>query len=119
MPGSHSMRKLCIVHFHELEKYPPAINLIKSLLVYGASNNQVYVLTTSAQDDPTIEIEGVKIFRLVRWRRNMNRIVRMWRYFQFNISAFIKLIIIKPSAILYYETLSAGPPIWYKKFVNR
>jgi hypothetical protein len=113
------MRKLCIVHFVELEKFPPAINLIRYLASRRESNFSIDVLTTTSNENRVPAIEGVTIHSLVKWKQQMSKIGRAWQYAWFNLRAFVSLIRIRPDVILYYESLSSGPPLLYKKFVNR
>jgi hypothetical protein len=113
------MRKVCIVHFHELENFPPAINLIRFLGFSHQDDHSTLVLTTSADHHSVKEIGDTKIHSLLKWKKRTNRIRRMWKYLQFNIVALMRIIRFRPDAILYYETLSAGAPLLYKKFFRR
>jgi hypothetical protein len=113
------MRKLCIIHFHELQKYPPAINFIRFLSESARNKASIDVLTIEPEDHSLIEIPGVKIHRLGKWRRKMDRLERFFLYFKFNFSALFFLIRKSPDAILYYETLSAGAPWLFKKLFKK
>ena len=112
------MRRICIVHFLELEKFPPAMNFIRNLRNRSDSSIEIHVLTSSEKGHALLSVEGVNIHRLVQWKK-ISRVGRLFQYIQFNILAFAELVRLKPDAILYYESLSAGPPLWYKKFVKR
>jgi hypothetical protein len=113
------MRKLCIVHFQEIEKYPPTINLLRYLHEHSSANLIIEVLTTRGESSNFTISPGIKIHRLAKWGRRTNKVARMLLYLRFNFLAIIKLIRFSPGAILYYETLSAGPPWFYKKFIRK
>jgi hypothetical protein len=113
------MRKLCILHFQEIEKYPPTINLLRFLHDQSSQLLQVQVLTSAGARTTRVDIPGIKIHRLVIWKEKSNRLSRMLLYIRFNVLAIIKLIRFFPAVILYYETLSSGPAWFYKKFIRR
>jgi hypothetical protein len=113
------MRRVCIVHFHELEKFPPAINFIKTLDSLNQSALSTLILTTKGDRHFEDKIGNIKIHFLVKWEKRMNKMHRMWKYLQFNVAAIIRIIKFRPDAILYYETLSAAPPLLYKKFFKK
>jgi hypothetical protein len=113
------MRRLCIVHFQEIEKYPPTINLLRYLPENHSRDLNIEVLTTRGQA-PEFQISpDIKIRRLAKWGRRTNKVARMMLYIRFNFLAIIRLIRFSPDAILYYETLSVWPPWFYKKFLRK
>ena len=108
------MRKLCVIHFVELEKYPPTINLLRYLAIHSKGGLQIEVLTTGGSQKRIELPVDIKVHRLVSWRNKMGRLRRFLTYLQFNIGALLRLMKQSPDAILYYETLSAGAPWLFK-----
>lgn len=110
----------CIVHFQPVERYPPAFNLLRVLAEKKKPGDKIFLLTTEqAGSRGKMEIPGVKIFRIFKWKPGIHRIMRMIQYGQFILVVLIKLIGIKPDSLLYYETASAGAPYFYTGFFNR
>src|SRR5262245_13879178 len=106
------MRKLAIVHFQEIEKYPPTINLLRYLGENTDKELRIEVFTTVGASPYTASIPGIKIHRLARWSKKSTKVGRMLLYCRFNFLATVKLIFFSPDILLYFETLSAGPP-WF------
>lgn len=109
--------KILFVHFHPLEQYPPAMNLIDYLgsipdINLSVITNKVVIrrrLSTfsSAQ-------AGTKIYRPAcdsdsGW-------VRYFNYVLFYAASFFILLWERPSAIIYMETLSAWPALLFKRW---
>jgi len=113
------MRKLCVVHFQEIEKYPPTINLLRYLHEHSSANLIIEVVTTRRDSTNYVTSPGIKIYRLAKWGRGTSKASRILLYLRFNFLAIIKLIRFSPDTILYFETLSAGPPWFYKKFIRK
>ena len=109
------MKRLCIVHFHELEKYPPATNFIKYLSKNVDKETRIDVLTTRPANHSLIEMDGVTIHRFGTWREKMTKWDRALVYAKFNLFSLWFLLRKPAKAILYYETLSAGPAWMLKK----
>lgn len=57
-----------------------------------------------------------KVYRLGTERPSALRYVT---YFAFNVFSFLRLLFFKPDCILYYETYSCLPALWYKKLVKK
>lgn len=114
------MEVCCIIHFLPLEKYPPAINLLRFIADKKPSSCKVYVLTNYPPDARKLmEIEGIQIVRITGSVATKSRWSRINDYFRFNYKAIRFLKEKKPDTLLYYESLSAGAPWFYKKYVNR
>src|SRR4030095_13036378 len=112
------MRKISVIHFAEIEKYPPATNLLRYLAKETSSQLKIEVLTT-AGDLPLTEITGIEIHRLAKWNKRMGKLSRMLLYFTFNLRALIRLVRFSPEVILYYETLSSGAVLFFKRFLKK
>jgi hypothetical protein len=113
------MDKLFIIHFQPLEKYPPAINLIRYLATINTTC-QIHVVSTDAADEKKlIEIAGISLHRLGKWNTAASKWGRVLLYCKFNLSAFWLLLRQMPKKVFYYETLSAAAPYFYKQWINR
>lgn len=107
------MKKLVIVHFQPIEKYPPAINLARQLA--SSHNAQIRLITTSYAGQTSFEdFPGVTITRIGTIVRDVGLIRRVLFYLKFNLFCFFILLRFRPLKILYYETFSAGAPCIYK-----
>jgi hypothetical protein len=114
------MTRFAIVHFQPVELYPPVMNFLNYLSEKKSEETEVRVFTmrTGISNDLNYHSSGIKIFR----RGNSKKRALFFRYCNyigFYISAIADLIFWKPDVILYYETLSALPPFFYKKFINK
>jgi len=115
------LKVVSIIHFQPIEKYPPAFNFIR--LLASKNNNadfKINLLTT----DPglgwnKIDINGVSIKRIGKWGTEMNRTFRIVLYLRFLVGALFLIWWQKPSALMYYESLSAGAPYFYKIWLRR
>lgn len=112
------MERICVIHFNPIEKYPPVLNLLRYISSNIKGGAQVTVITT-LQPGTFVEDElpGIQIKRVVEWEKR-SRVQRIFFYWQFHIRALKLLKKLKPHAVLYYETFSAGAPCLYKKWVD-
>jgi hypothetical protein len=102
-----------------VEKYPPAINLLRLLGQTVSADSEIHLLTTGVGDGrENIVIPGVIIHRLGKWKQGMARFSRILFYIKFVFDSFFKLLRFKPVLIMYYETVSAGAPYFYKKLIK-
>lgn len=112
--------KLAILHFQPLEKYPPVMNWLNYLQYIGQPGLKIKVYTHRAS-------LSKNIFKVRKGEMQISRFPSLsrlsWiRYLQYTLYytiSFFRLILWRPQAVLYYETLSAFPAIWYKKYINR
>lgn len=106
------MSSFVIVHFQPLGGYPPIQNLI-SILKSSEKINKIVVITTKGSkkfeqvDFPNLEILEINT------KSNL-RLFRLFKYLIFYIRIFKKCISIKPEKLMYFETISAFPCIYYK-----
>jgi hypothetical protein len=84
-------------------------------------DRQVIIYSTSISDVHStkfqIDQSNIVIKRLARIGKGQNAASRYFNYFLFYTVCFISLLIIRPKAILYYETLSSFPVWLFKKFI--
>lgn len=110
----------CIVHFQAIEKYPPAINFLSILGKEMGDRSGIYLLTTSpGSSHRELSIPGIHIERLTTGTTGKGKLSRMLVYAWFFVKTLWRLILLRPSSILYYESLSAGAPVFYCRYLNR
>jgi hypothetical protein len=102
------MKKIAILHYQPLEKYPPIMNFIHNLEI---KNINCKVFTTNSQ----INWFNSK-FNIHRFGSfSTNTVVRYWTHINYNLVTFLQLLFYKPTKIIYYETYSSLPVYWYKR----
>jgi hypothetical protein len=106
-------KKIAIVHFHPLEKYPPVMNLITDIKTLGIFQILVFSINNINKFSNWFNFENVKIFRFGRLYGN--KILRYCTYLQYNILAFFCLLLNKPNILIAFETYSIIPVYLYKK----
>lgn len=115
-------RPVVIIHFQPLELYPPIMNLIRYVEKYH-DGSKVEIITSKKPDNAAGEFNHqTKSLRIRRFGKANQQPFFLWRvlnYFIFYLSAFCRLIVSRPSKIMYYETLSAYPVYLYRKYINR
>lgn len=110
----------CIVHFQAIEKYPPAINFLTILGREYGDRSGIFLLTSApGSTHRELQIPGIHIERVSSGTAGKGKLARMLVYAVFFIKTLWRLIILRPSSILYYETLSAGAPVFYCRYINR
>ena len=113
------MHKIFIIHFQPLELYPPVINLLRFLSKENTGKAAIHVISTNPAGRNLFQVPAVRLHRPARWSKPMSSIKRAWLYLAFNFGALWLLVRHRPSKVLYYETMSAFPAVWYKKLFNR
>jgi hypothetical protein len=112
------MKKLAIVHFSPIEKYPPVMNWLDFLIERAAGAWEIRVFTT-LQDGfvekpyrPTKDFIRIRRFAMLGKKKPFSRWLAYFSYYSRTLLALIRW---RPDAVLYYETLSAWPALAYKK----
>ncbi|HMG81454.1 MAG TPA: hypothetical protein VK559_00330, partial [Ferruginibacter sp.] len=115
------MSRIVVLHFSPLELYPPIQNFLRGLSASNTSK-EIYVLTTQtklgALPKFTSDSEKIKIIRLGISAQKLNSFRRYSSYLFFYLGSIIFLLWKRPSAVLYYETISSYPAYLYKRFFN-
>lgn len=100
-------KKIIIIHFQALEKYPPGINFLRIL---GTSINDNIVVYTTNYKYKIIDFPpNVKVIRIGKIDKNANKFLRYLQYLKFNLYALLGILTTKVDKVLYYETISAFP----------
>ncbi len=115
------MNRIVILHFAPLELYPPIQNLIR-LLELKNDSKKIFVFTTHTNVDVLKEFdshsEKTKIIHLGISGQKLGKIKRYSSYLFYYVGSLIYLILKRPAAIFYYETISSYPAYLYKRFFN-
>jgi hypothetical protein len=114
------MLKLAIVHFNPIDLYPPVMNWLSFLTENTSGKMEIRVFTREPSSDIPQYVPKSPALQIIRWGNpdTQNSLKRIWGYFRFYISTTWKLASWKPDSVLYYETLSSFPAIFYKKFIK-
>jgi len=104
-----------IFHFRPLENYPPIQNLL-AFLNRSEEIEKVCCFSTVGQLKRIGFGKKVKIYR---WGILGSTKIGLWlTYLIYNLFSISFLIFRRPSIVLYFESLSAFPVYFYKRFVN-
>jgi hypothetical protein len=115
------MRKLAVLHFSPIERYPPVINWLNFLAdPKNASFRGVRVFTLRAGNAVKPFPSPALNIRIVRpGKAGKKGLFAYLNYGLFHVCTLLQLIIWRPDTVLYYETLSSFSALFYKKFINR
>ena len=114
------MKKITLIHYLPLEYYPPATNMINYLAEELNNNIKLSVFSThNTKNRNVFKNNKVKIYRSAQSEGDKCKLFRFLKYIYFQLFVLLKLIVIHPEKILYYESLSSFPVYLYKKIINR
>jgi hypothetical protein len=112
------MHKLAIIHFNPVEMYPPVMNWINYLSGQAGADLEVRVYTThSLRMAKRFEAPGIKIIRVGSIPQD-SPLKRYATYLQFYAGVTRRLMIGRPDTLLYYETISSFPALFYKRWMR-
>ena len=107
---------IIIIHFNPLERFPPVINLLN----YLTSNaDEEIVVVSSRKSDKTAlndfqsDSKGLTVKRTPAI--NSNSVFRIFNYLFFYGYSLFLLVKYKPKSVLYFESISSWPALFYKK----
>lgn len=108
-------KAICILHFQPLEKYPPVMNML-NFLAANASETIYVVSRKNSNPEVLANYAAHKNIKIIRtgWFKDAG-VLRLVNYALFYMQACMLLLKRRPAVVLYYETLSAWPALWYKK----
>lgn len=115
-------KKIAIVHFQPIEKYPPIINLLNCLSSVSVKDKtQIYIYTQFSSDQnwsyaPTYH--EMHVVRQTSINHHSDKLKRMFGYFRFYFATFYQLLKRKPEKVLVYENLSILP-VWLWSFFKQ
>lgn len=117
------MKKIAILHFSPIEKYPPITNLLDFLEQQAPQNREYRVFTTAMPGTRGSSWQSrgarIRIERIGSIANGAGNFARYLTYLRFNLLALWRLLTWRPDLVLYYETLSAWPALWFKKTTGR
>jgi hypothetical protein len=105
------LKKLIIIHFNNIEKYPPALNLIEYL-----SNKNIFDQIIIFSRGKLLSSNSKINFKISKSYDNSNISLRFISYLLFYIKCLFTLFSNKPEKVIYYESLSFFPVFIYKIF---
>lgn len=106
-------KRLVIIHIQPIELYPPIQNLLL-VLNKSKSFNNITVISTCQNKLPEFSLNS-KVIRIFRLNVASNtRFLRFLKYLFCVLYAILKLIQLRPKKVLYFESISAMPAIFYK-----
>lgn len=94
------------------------MNLLRFLNQQKNSATDVHVISTQPHDKPLFSLPGILIHRFGKWTKPMPALSRLKLYGEFNFRAIRMLKRHHPGTVMYFETLSAGPALYYKTRLN-
>jgi hypothetical protein len=111
------VQKLAIIHFSPLEIYPPIMNWLRFLENQAVVPLRVVVYTRAAGPEmPEFMLaSGNIIIKRLGGGGKKSAIPRYFDYLRFYSFTLLSLLRRVPGTILYYESLSAFPAIWYRR----
>jgi len=112
-------KKLAVIHYLPLEFYPPVTNLLNC--ISDSNNVKVQAFSTHNNKDRKAYTNHSldAVFRVSAPNEKEHIIIRLFKYMLFNVYVFLKLCILRPDTILYYESYSVGPVYWYFKLFGK
>lgn len=115
------MQRLAIIHFNPIELYPPVMNLIDLLGRQPIPGLEVRVFTSAPPAGHRLYEPSGPGIRIIRSGSllQMASLKRYAAYLHYYAGTLRRLIAWRPGAILYYETLSALPALFYRKWIRR
>lgn len=105
-----------IFHFRPIEHYPPIQNLLKQLNK-SEKVKKIYCFSTKSSSFISIDF-GSKV-KVLRLGKVGGKKIHLWMsYVFYNIYSILQLWVKRPNHLMFFETLSAYPVYFYKRYVN-
>jgi hypothetical protein len=114
-------RPVFIIHFQPLELYPPVMNLVNYIKSYDEDFSVIILSTHSTNPGIDTFKAGSKKISIIRPCKSgtaLPAMIRYLNYIYFYACSLFLLMLRRPRAILYYETLSSYPAYLYKKYFS-
>lgn len=108
------MRKVFVIHFQPLEAYPPGMNFINYLSV----QNEIQTRVSSSRLREELKLKPYVNDKAIILRPGLSYKKSFFRwvdYALFYLVTFVQIIRYRPHTVIYFETLSSWPALWYKK----
>ncbi|MBX2939212.1 MAG: hypothetical protein KF880_03960 [Ferruginibacter sp.] len=107
------MKKVFVVHFQPLEAYPPGMNFVTFL----SKQHDIKLRVSSSCLRSDLKLKPFKLdaVRISRPGVKHKSYFRWVDYVVYYLSTLIQLLLFRPDTVIYFETLSSWPALWYKK----
>lgn len=114
------MPKIALIHFNPLELYPPVMNWLHYLAGRPAEGLEVEVFTTHATQKAMAFASPAPFIRIVRIGATPepSSARRYLTYLRFFTGVTRRLATWRPDGVLYYETFSSFPALFYKRLLR-
>ena len=108
-------KKIFIIHFQPLERFPPVINLLN--YVAEKINGKITVISTADKKESPLSTFSSRKNVIIKRTPAIKpgSAFRIFSYATFYITSLYLLIVQKADVVLYFETLSSWPALMYKK----
>ena len=113
------MKKVSILHYMPLEYYPPVTNFLNYLSGSKLFKLSVYSTYNSKNRKEYDSKRGTTIFRAKLPHKDDTVLVRLANFFKYNINFTYKIFREKPDVLIYYESISVLPALFYLIFKSR
>lgn len=110
------MVRIAVVHYQPLEFYPPVTNFLDVASKSKKLKIRIFSTNNSKGRENYKNNRLVSIYRGASVNLKESKIIRLLKYFSFNICCLFKLIKYRPNKIVYFESYSAWPVYWFLKY---
>ena len=110
--------KLAVIHWFPIEYYPPATNLL-SVFSNGRELDLTCFTSHNVKDRAPYTNASCQIVRCQLPTPKQSRLRRIWLYLIYPLTVWLRLVWMKPDAILYMEPQSAMPVFLYTRMAWR
>jgi hypothetical protein len=108
-------KKIAILHFNVIEKYPPVMNFIYDAI---EANPAVQILVFTTKNTTTYQTPKFPNSTIYRFGKvSSNRLVRYFSYIYYNLFSSCILLYNKVDLITAFETISIFP-LWFKILIK-
>ncbi len=108
-------KKIAILHFNVIEKYPPVMNFIHDAI---EENPGVQILVFTTKNTTTYQTPKFPNTRIYRFGKvSSNPLVRYFSYINYNLFSSLILLYCKVDFITAFETISIFP-LWFKNLTK-
>lgn len=107
-------KRITILHFNVLERYPPALNFISDVLIQKPEYRVSIITTKNTSPYDKKVFSNTHIYRFGSVTQNVS--VRYFSYIVYNLFGTLILFAKRPATVIVYESLSIFPAFIYSLF---
>jgi hypothetical protein len=111
--------QILVFHFNPIEKFPPAMNLLRVFENEIGSSVHITVFTTHPEKGYHYFVpanKNIQIRRIGALQAGDNVVMRYLNYFIYYFGTFVSSLFLHPDKLFYYETFSAFVPLLLKTY---